>query len=53
MLDRADAGAVIAAILEPLEAIEQALSDFTFADNSNDSAHSPSEARCSFRTMWP
>jgi hypothetical protein len=38
-VDGADAGAVITAIFEPLQPIEQALSDFRLADNSNDSAH--------------
>jgi hypothetical protein len=42
MVNRADAGTVITAIFEALQAIEQALSDLTFADNSNDSAHNPS-----------
>src|SRR5829696_46477 len=40
VLDGADAGAVITAIFEALQAIEQALSDDLLADNSNDSTHS-------------
>src|SRR5829696_5034494 len=39
VLDGADAGAVITAIFEALQAIEQALGHFSFADDSNDSAH--------------
>jgi hypothetical protein len=42
MIDRADAGTVITAIFETLQTVEQALSDLTFTDNSNDSAHAPS-----------
>jgi hypothetical protein len=41
-VDRADAGTVITAIFETLQTVEQALRDFTLADNSNDSAHAPS-----------
>ena len=42
LIDRADAGAVIAAIFEALQAIEQALRNDFLADNSNDPAHAPS-----------
>jgi hypothetical protein len=42
MVDRADASAVVPAIFETLQTVEQALSDLTFTDNSNDSAHAPS-----------
>src|SRR4051812_16372651 len=39
VLDRADAGGIITAIFEPLEAVEQPLRHVGPADNSNDSAH--------------
>ena len=39
VVDGADAGAVIAAIFEPLEPVEQALRDSLFADDADDSAH--------------
>ena len=39
LIDRADARAIVAAIFEPLEPVEQALRDFAFANDSNDSAH--------------
>ena len=39
LIDGADASRVIAAIFEALQAIEEPLRDFTFADNPNDTAH--------------
>ena len=39
IVERADAGAVVAAIFHPPEAVDQPLRDFGFSDNSDDSAH--------------
>ena len=39
VMDRADPGAVIAAILHPPEAIDQPLRDLFLADDTDDSAH--------------
>jgi hypothetical protein len=39
ILDRADARRVIAAVFEPLEAIEQPLGDIVVTDNPDNSAH--------------
>jgi hypothetical protein len=39
IVDRTDAGGIIAAIFEPLEAVEQPLRDIAVADNSNYTAH--------------
>ena len=39
MVDGADASGVITSVFETLQAVEQPLSDFTLADNSNNSAH--------------
>ena len=50
VIDRADAGAVIAAVLKALEAIEQPLRDQRFPDNRNDPAHMPSVTQI-LRTM--
>ncbi len=50
MVDGADAGAIVAAIFEALEAIEQPLRDQRFPDNRNDPAHRPSVTQI-LRTM--
>ena len=39
VIDRADAGAIIAAIFEPLEAVEQPLRDVALPDDADNSAH--------------
>ena len=39
VVDRADAGGIIAAIFEPLEAVEQPLRDVRLADDPDNSAH--------------
>src|SRR5262245_51668937 len=39
MIDRADAGTVVAAIFEPLQAVIEPLGYLALADNSDDSAH--------------
>ena len=39
VVDRADAGQIIAAIFEPLEPVEQPLSDVRVPDNPDNSAH--------------
>ena len=44
MLDRADAGRVIAAIFEPLEPVEQPLRDVRCSDNPDNSAHPPTDS---------
>ncbi len=50
MVDGADAGAIVAAIFEALEAVEQPLRDQRFPDNRNDPAHRPSVTQF-LRTM--
>ena len=39
VIDRADAGGIIAAIFEPLEPVEQPLRDVAFADDPDNPAH--------------